>query len=69
MTEMAIDNSRLLIIQLPFLSNQVIINKTISRLFLLKWDKIYWFNSMNVVEEYIEQLIDKNDAEILIIIC
>ena len=69
MTEMAIDNSRLLIIQLPFLSNQVIINKTISRFFLLKWDKIYWFNSMNVVEEYIEQLIDKNDAEILIIIC
>lgn len=69
MTEMAIDKSRLLIIQLPFLSNQVIINKTISRLFLLNWDKIYWFHSMNIVEEYIEQLIDKNDEEILIIIC
>lgn len=69
MTEMVIDNSRLLIIQLPFFSNKVIINKTIGKLFLLKWDKIYWFKSMNTVEEYIDFLIDKADEEILIIIC
>ena len=69
MTEMAIDKSRLLIIQLPFFSNQVILNNKIAKLFFLNWDQIYWFNNMQTVEEYLELLIDTPKQEVLVIIC
>lgn len=69
MTEMVIDNSNVLIIQLPFFSNQVILNNKIAKLLLLNWDQIYWFHSMQTVEEYLELLIDTPKQEILVIIC
>lgn len=69
MTEMVIDNSSILIIQLPFFSNQVILNNKIAKLFFLNWDQIYWFNNMQTVEEYLELLIDSTKQEILVIIC
>lgn len=69
MTEMVIDNSNVLIIQLPFFSNQVILNNKIAKLLLLNWDQIYWFHNMQTVEEYLELLIDTSKQEILVIIC
>lgn len=69
MTEMVIDNSNVLIIQLPFFPNQVILNNKIAKLLLLNWDQIYWFHSMQTVEEYLELLIDTPKQEILVIIC
>ena len=69
MTEMVIDNSNVLIIQLTFFSNQVILNNKIAKLLLLNWDQIYWFHNMQTVEEYLELLIDVPKQEILVIIC
>ena len=69
MTEMVIDNSSILIIQLPFFSNQVILNNKIAKLLFLNWDQIYWFHNMQTVEEYLEVLIDSPKHEILVIIC
>lgn len=69
MTEMVIDNSSVLIIQLPFFSNKVILNNKIAKLLLLNWDQIYWFHNMQTVEEYLELLIDTPKQEVLVIIC
>lgn len=69
MTEMVIDNSSVLIIQLPFFANKVILNNKIAKLLLLNWDQIYWFHNMQTVEEYLELLIDTPKQEVLVIIC